>query len=289
VFLTSDGISDNFDPVVTKIALPSSPRKLLAGCDETKSPVRDELKQVSETVSANEVLLTSHVSCSSALIENNGAETADAMGRTNDAAPSFVVIENAAGKQGLSPTQAPAELLKVHNATTVASDDNNDDSCSRSKDGRPIMTPCERHQYAVKEMERIVLEFELFTESACSAQELTGALVQHVLKLTNTKRKVLENPELYRRRRRLEPAERERRDAEIVAQLAKCPGKLDHATVVAYEVGDYHGDEDEDYCIDDDVSEGSCVSAEPENCLQSPPPQHDNGDGCLEFKANHFT
>ena len=52
------------------------------------------------------------------------------------------------------------------------------------------MTPSERHMYAVKEMERVVHEFELFAESSCSAQELTGVIVQHVLKLTDVKRKV---------------------------------------------------------------------------------------------------
>jgi len=60
----------------------------------------------------------------------------------------------------------------------------------RSDDGRPLLTPAERHQYAVKEMERVVHEFELFAEWSCSAQELTGVIVQHVLKLTDVKRKV---------------------------------------------------------------------------------------------------
>ena len=65
-----------------------------------------------------------------------------------------------------------------------------DDGGQRSEDGRPLMTPTERHMYAVKEMERVVHEFELFAESSCSAQELTGVIVQHVLKMTDVKRKV---------------------------------------------------------------------------------------------------
>ena len=64
------------------------------------------------------------------------------------------------------------------------------DGGQSSDDGRPLMTPTERHMYAVKEMERVVHEFELFAESSCSAQELTGVIVQHVLKLTDIKRKV---------------------------------------------------------------------------------------------------
>jgi len=58
---------------------------------------------------------------------------------------------------------------------------------------------------------------------------------------------VLENPDVYRRRRRLDAAEREKRDAEVFARLSRCPGKLDHATAVAYEVGCYRGNEDDEY------------------------------------------
>ena len=114
-----------------------------------------------------------------------------------------------------------------------------------STDGRPEMSPHERHQYAVKEMERIIHEFELFTEEQCCAQELCGALLQHVLKLTDPKRKVLENPELYGKK--LRSKDRKRRDSEIVSKMSRAPGKLDHATIVAYEVGNYHGNDDEDY------------------------------------------
>jgi hypothetical protein len=57
----------------------------------------------------------------------------------------------------------------------------------------------------------------------------------------------------------LDAAEREQRDAEIVARLGQAPGKLDHATLIAYEVGIYHGDEDENYCIGDDEMEAEQV------------------------------
>ena len=61
--------------------------------------------------------------------------------------------------------------------------------------------------------------------------------------------KVLENPDVYRRKRRLDAAEREKCDAEVFARLSRCPGKLDHATAVAYEVGRYRGNLDDDYCV----------------------------------------
>ena len=56
---------------------------------------------------------------------------------------------------------------------------------------------------------------------------------------------MLENPDVYRRRRRLDNSEREKRDAEVFARLSRCPGKLDHATTVAYQVGLYRDDGDQ--------------------------------------------
>ena len=169
VYLTTDGISDNFDPVVTKLAMPR--------------------RRLSEPAIPN---------------------------------------------------------------TEVENDE--------TKDGKPEMAPHERHRYAVKEMEKIIHEFELFTETSISAQELCGSMLQHVLALTDPKRKVLENPELYGKK--LRSKERKRRDSEIVAKMSIAPGKLDHATIVAYEVGNYHGNDDEDYEAEseeeyDNVSNGN--------------------------------
>ncbi|XP_041371785.1 uncharacterized protein LOC121385250 isoform X2 [Gigantopelta aegis] len=144
VFLTTDGVSDNFDPVVTKIALPKRPSE------------------------AN----------------LNEAET-----------DPYVLMHS-----------------------------------------KPEMSPRERHIYSMKEMERVVHEYELVMEEEISAQELCGSMVQHILTLTDSKRKILENPALYTRRK-LTSTERQRRDSEIVEKMSKAPGKLDHASIVAVEVG----------------------------------------------------
>lgn len=126
---------------------------------------------------------------------------------------------------------------------------NSDPNLSLTRDtplpeyAKPEMSPQERHVYSMKEMERIVHEYELMTEEDCSAQEICGAMVQHVLMLTDTKRKVLENPALYARKK-MSSTERKRRDSEIVEKMSKAPGKLDHASLVAYEVGIY-GQEEE--------------------------------------------
>lgn len=159
MFLTTDGISDNYDPVVTKIAV--------ARFNEN---------------------------------DKNGSD------------------ENSPLYENVPPTSP------------------------RSINGKPEMDPRERHIYAMKEMERIVHEYELVTEEQCSAQELCSAMVQHVLTLTDQKRKVLENPELYKRKK-LTEQDKKQRDSEIVSKMSEAPGKLDHASIVAYEVCLWRADE----------------------------------------------
>lgn len=206
VYLTTDGISDNFDPVVTKLAVAkrrhSNPDKMPNGNAE------------------------------------QGSENAAANGEAEE-------------------------------------------ECG-IKDGKPEMTPHERHQYAVKEMERIIHEFELFAECPCSAQELCGALLQHVLKLTDPKRKVLENPDLFGKK--LKSKDRKRRDSEIVSKLSMSPGKLDHASIVGYEVGRYHGNEDEDYEAESDEE----VPVNPVGTLHSPtgPPGTHRTVRQISFETN---
>ncbi|CAG5117525.1 unnamed protein product, partial [Candidula unifasciata] len=94
----------------------------------------------------------------------------------------------------------------------------------------------EKHVYALKEMERVVHEYELVTEEVCSAQSFCSALLQHVLTITDQKRKIVENPAIYAKRK-MTKKDRQTRDSEIVEKMSKAPGKLDHASIVAVEVG----------------------------------------------------
>ncbi|XP_052252786.1 PP2C-like domain-containing protein CG9801 [Dreissena polymorpha] len=166
VFLTTDGISDNYDPVVTKIAA---------------APL--DIKD----------------------------------GQSNSVEP------------GLVEADEDQEMGPSGSAYSIA--------------GKPVMQPKERHVYAMKEMERVLHEHELATEEQISAQELCSAMVQHVLMVTDPKRKVLENPELYKRKK-MSQNDKQKRDSEIVSKMSESPGKLDHASIVAYEVGEWRPDYD---------------------------------------------
>lgn len=200
-FLTTDGISDNYDPVVTKIAV--------AKIDISRA----------ETVK----------------LESSPD------GVRSDISPS-------SDSSGSSPTSPPGVF-------------NSD---------KPEMEPKERHIYSLKEMERIVHEFELVTEEECSAQELCSALAQHVLLLTDKKRKVLENPELYKKRK-MSQKDKIRRDSEIVSKMSAAPGKLDHASIVAYEVGLFRPDEE---TMDSIPLEGTFSSESHSSDSQNSKPYH---------------
>lgn len=69
------------------------------------------------------------------------------------------------------------------------------------------------------------------------AQQLCEDLVDFATRLTTAKRRLLEDPELYvdERGTPLDAEEQKIRRRKICERLALIPGKLDHATVVAYE------------------------------------------------------
>ncbi|XP_067942623.1 PP2C-like domain-containing protein CG9801 isoform X2 [Watersipora subatra] len=107
----------------------------------------------------------------------------------------------------------------------------------QSVDTKPAMLPCERHLFAMKGMERVIHEYELETHLDISSKELCLALTQHIVSLTSQKRLVIENPVYYNRRYKAK--ERRKIEDTIRNTIRTLPGKLDHATVVAYEAGVY--------------------------------------------------
>lgn len=112
------------------------------------------------------------------------------------------------------------------------------DTQLQSVDKKAEMLPHERHLFAMKGMERVIYEYELETEIDVSAQDLCTALTEHIISLTRAKRLAIENPAYYHRK--FKTKERRRIEEVIRDTLKSLPGKLDHATVVAYEAGVYH-------------------------------------------------
>ncbi|CAJ0558011.1 unnamed protein product, partial [Mesorhabditis spiculigera] len=67
------------------------------------------------------------------------------------------------------------------------------------------------------------------------ASSLCHNLVQFATLLSQAKRRTLENPELYRKEKMTKAEQRQRRQM-VREKIAEMPGKLDHASVVAYKV-----------------------------------------------------
>lgn len=77
--------------------------------------------------------------------------------------------------------------------------------------------------------------------SVTNAKELVVNLLDFVTRLTAAKRHILEDVDLYINNdgKDLSRGEQRVRRREINGKLGMVPGKLDHATVVAYSVGEF--------------------------------------------------
>lgn len=130
------------------------------------------------------------------------------------------------------------------------------------------LTPSERHSYAMKAMEKVLHEYELEHQTEPCAETLCETLIRAAYLGSSAKRAVLEDPTLYETAEKRQSAdERSARHAALSEKLATCPGKLDHATCVAFEIGVYRGNERElyDLATNEDVMESSQESEEPRN------------------------
>ena len=105
----------------------------------------------------------------------------------------------------------------------------------------PAVEAFQRHELTLLRMEDI-LRNGLLPPSPDStnhlkAQQLCQDLVDFATRLTAAKRRLLEDNELYvdQDGRTLSPEEQKLRRRKLCERLSLIPGKLDHATVVAYE------------------------------------------------------
>uniref|UniRef100_A0A0C9R9X5 CG9801_0 protein n=1 Tax=Fopius arisanus TaxID=64838 RepID=A0A0C9R9X5_9HYME len=172
VFLTSDGISDNFDPVVGKFAIlpsgPSSARSAKSDGRQTKSYKR----------------------------------------------PDHVRRTNSAG-------HADGHDL-------------------------PVVEAYQRHELTLLRMEDLLRRGVSGDGPPCqSAKKLCELVLDFAVRITAAKRRILEDADLYYSQSKdgqlvqLSKLEQRSRRKKMLDKISMVPGKLDHATVVAYVVGSY--------------------------------------------------
>lgn len=106
----------------------------------------------------------------------------------------------------------------------------------------PTVEAFQRHELTLLRMEDILRNGMLPSSNAnnnLKARQLCEDMVDFATRLTSAKRHLLEDVELYvdNEGRPLDKEEQKVRRRRICERLALIPGKLDHATVVAYEAG----------------------------------------------------
>ena len=179
VFLTSDGISDNFDPVVGKFVVARKPSKINTTANGSGKPL---------------------------LIKDSS--------RSKCCSLKFTCFPRLC---------FPFCVARV---------------------GLPTVEAFQRHELTLLRMEDI-LRNGLLPSSGINnnlkAKQLCEDLVDFATRLTSAKRHLLEDVELYvdENGEPLDKEEQKIRRRKICERLALIPGKLDHATVVAYEAGDH--------------------------------------------------
>ncbi|XP_044738971.1 PP2C-like domain-containing protein CG9801 isoform X2 [Chrysoperla carnea] len=198
VFITSDGVSDNFDPVVGKFAvLPPSPK-------EVRNP---SIKQ------------------------RPGSSNVTSSQRSSSQRPKFL-----RSNTSLVP-HAPGDS-STHKRTDIL----------RSKEGLPIVKAFQRHELTLLRMEDLLNKGISGYEQQCStAKQLCQMLVDFSLKITAAKRHFLEDIDLYYEENNkvlveLSAKEQKLRRRKCLDKISTMPGKLDHASVVAYVVGCFQQD-----------------------------------------------
>ncbi|GMS84752.1 hypothetical protein PENTCL1PPCAC_6927, partial [Pristionchus entomophagus] len=188
IFITSDGISDNFDPVVGKFCV-------IKKTEENENPALPKMSDRKLSVTA-------------AGPSHNG----DSFHRTKSCAASIPCVD-ATQRQNLM-------LLRmrdiISNGLLPRKDASNDE---------PV------------------------TPRLPNPSRLCTSLTQFASQLSTAKRRVLENPDLYKKEKLTKSEERARRKM-VRERIAELPGKLDHASVVAYRVGSTNGNNISKYRYD---------------------------------------
>jgi len=226
VFLTSDGISDNFDPVVGKFCVPKRGSSSETGPQTNAAGAQSNNKQNSQNNNNN--------SNNNVNMNRKNAAAAAASPQDKDSLPAVAAYQ-----------RHELALLRMEDLLNHGSESN---SACLPRNGLPATTTgsvVASAATAVPGNGRVQ-----------TAAELCHRMVDFSMRLTTAKRKILEDPELYpeHTRHALPDSDATRLDQKlrrrrVCEKLAQVPGKLDHATITAYSVADrtkslqaYNGD-----------------------------------------------
>lgn len=199
VFLVSDGISDNFDPCVSQTAV----RKKDIDPGSAKDLEGNSEKLNANGHSHNHMHRNSLISFASTALNY----TKKSNGQTN--APRI--------NQRRNPIQLSSDDQKISTTTL------------------PQLSPNERYLCSLAHMNEVLLKRKKKSTDKITAHEMCVTLVEHVMKVTALKRNLLEKG--LTEAANLNEDERQKFQANLREKSLKLRGKLDHASIVAYDVG----------------------------------------------------
>ena len=102
----------------------------------------------------------------------------------------------------------------------------------------PVVTPEQRQNLCLMKLRKLLRDtLENTRRRYLSATDVKDAIINHVIEVTEDKRGFLEKCWAELDHPNLTPAEKRANDRKIGKQIKTMPGKLDHATIAAYQVG----------------------------------------------------
>ncbi|KAJ8964216.1 hypothetical protein NQ314_005045 [Rhamnusium bicolor] len=133
----------------------------------------------------------------------------------------------------------------LRSKTTLDIRPSNTKQILRNEDGIPYVTPIQRYQLQLLLIEDILKHGISGRDTSCtSARKLCENLVSFTISITSAKRHTLEDQDLYFDNRNgvlveVSGQEKKLRRKKGLEKVQNLPGKLDHVTVVAYNVGNF--------------------------------------------------
>ncbi|XP_055852018.1 PP2C-like domain-containing protein CG9801 [Episyrphus balteatus] len=256
VFLTSDGISDNFDPVVGKFAEAWTPESKISKYEHQRS--LGVLAPKRQNKSASAIYSRLH----------RGEPTSNKMTCSMNAGQSSIPSRPPRSKKSSSPenvaprgqleksssvSNVPSRPKYMRSHTVIESRAQQTQpivKVPKSILGLPLVTGPQRHALTLYRLEDLLSYGTSGTFCPCSsARRLCHLLIDFVRMITTARRKTLEQRELFYKlatgpdgiKREVELNRMQHRAARkrVVdsSAFSSLPGKLDHATVVAYTIG----------------------------------------------------
>lgn len=254
VFLTSDGISDNFDPVVGKFAEPFSTEAMQIPVTQQLAPKRqNKSTSAIQSSSSNRFSLPPIQSKPLKQQKTNNLPSAPIRPpRHKKQSPSLHTSIPASNDQSVTVSSSRPKFLRSH---TVIEPRNSLTKTPiikfpKSASGLPLVTGPQRHTLTLLRLEDLLCYGINGTLQPCpSARNLCHLLVDFAKMITSAKRNILEQRELFhrittdingvKREEELTRAQQRYARKRIVegTTFSSLPGKLDHASVVAFTVG----------------------------------------------------